>query len=242
MNPNDSLAPRLIACLLFASALCSCAAQLKSIKPDSGLSPTERLMIMQAAADKPLPVVLNDNPTGDTFLRTKCQPTDYSDPAVDHLISRMLAALELEKGVGIAAPQVGINRRLVLVMRLDIEPEKPIRAYLNPEITRYSSEKVVDWEGCLSIPAGFGRVSRSENIDVSYDLPDGTRAKETVSGFTARIFQHEIDHIDGILFIDRKEPGELMPESEYRQMRRREKEGQTARLGNEIEFGYSSFM
>jgi peptide deformylase len=242
MKSYNSLTLRLIACLLFACALCSCAAQLKSLKPDSGLSPTERLLIMQAAADQPLPMVKNDSRFGDMFLRTKCQPTDYSDPAVEHLISRMLATVKKEEGVGIAAPQVGINRRLVLVMRLDIEPEKPIRAYVNPEITRYSSDKVVDWEGCLSIPAGFGRVSRSENIDISYDLKDGTRAIETVSGFTARIFQHEIDHINGVLFIDNMEPGELMPEPEYREMRRREKEAKTAGLGNEIEFGYSSVM
>jgi peptide deformylase len=128
--------------------------------------------------------------------------------------------------VGIAAPQVGVNRRVVLVKRLDREPDKPIEAYLNPEIAEFSEEKVVDWEGCLSIPAGFGKVRRAESITVTYETPGGERKTEKISGFTARIFQHEIDHLDGVLFIDRKEPGELMPEKEYREMRKKEKEQQ----------------
>jgi peptide deformylase len=121
---------------------------------------------------------------------------------------------------------VGINRRVILVQRLDKEPQKPFEAYLNPRIEHYSGETVLDWEGCLSIPAGFGQVKRAASIRVSFDRPDGTPAVEEIQGFTARIFQHEIDHLDGILFIDRKEPGPLMEPRAYREMRRLEREAE----------------
>jgi peptide deformylase len=171
-------------------------------------------------------MVENDTEAGDVFLRTKSLPVRPGDPVVAHLIARMLKTVGDEGGVGIAAPQVGVSRRVVLVKRLDRDPGKPMEAYLNPEIDEFSEDTVVDWEGCLSIPAGFGKVRRAESITVTYDTPGGERKTERVSGFTARIFQHEIDHLEGVLFIDRKEPGELMPEKEYREMRRKEKEKQ----------------
>lgn len=184
---------------------------------------------MRAAADQRMQMVKNDVAAGDVFLRARSLPVRPGDPVVGHLIARMRATLKDEGGVGIAAPQVGVSRRVVLVQRLDLQPENPVRAYVNPEILEYSEETVVDWEGCLSIPAGFGRVRRAESIMVAYDAENGARTTESVSGFTARIFQHEIDHLDGILFIDRKEPGELMPEKEYREMRRKQKEQQGAK-------------
>jgi peptide deformylase len=209
-----------IAFLVFS--LSACAA--KRVSP--AFAPTERLLAMRAAGDVRMDMVENDTAAGDVFLRTRSLLVRPGDPVVAHLISRMLATVKDEGGVGIAAPQVGVNRRVVLVKRLDREPEQPIEAYLNPEITESSEETVVDWEGCLSIPAGFGKVRRAESITVTYDTLAGERKTEKVSGFTARIFQHEIDHLDGVLFIDRKEPGELMPEKEYREMRRKEKEKQ----------------
>jgi peptide deformylase len=214
-------APALTVLILSLSA---CAAKREMVTPD--FAPTERLLAMRAAAAQRMEMVKNDIEAGDVFLRSKSLPVRPGDPVVVHLIARMQATLKDEGGVGIAAPQVGVNRRVVLVQRLDREPEKPVRAYLNPEILEYSRETVVDWEGCLSIPAGFGKVRRAESVVVAYDAEGGERATERVSGFTARIFQHEIDHLNGILFIDRKEPGELVPEKEYREMRRREKEQQ----------------
>jgi peptide deformylase len=211
---------RLPAILLLIVSLSACAA--KRVSPD--FAPTERLLAMRAPADKRMDMVENDAEAGDVFLRTKSLPVRPGDPVVVHLIARMQATVEDEGGVGIAAPQVGVNRRVVLVKRLDREPDKPVEAYLNPEITVFSEETVVDWEGCLSIPAGFGKVRRAESIEVTYETPAGERKTERISGFTARIFQHEIDHLDGVLFIDRKEPGELMPEKEYREMRKKEKE------------------
>lgn len=186
-------------------------------------TPTERLIIDRGTADQPMDIVYNSSSAGDAFLRTKSLSIDDGDPSLDRLISRMDATVRAQKGVGIAAPQVGINRRVIIVQRLDKEPEKPFDVYLNPRITKFHKETVVDWEGCLSVPDGFAKVRRPKDITVKYDTPAGARRTEHVEGFTARIFQHEIDHLNGILFIDVKEPGPLMPPAEYREMRQREK-------------------
>ena len=212
--------------LLFALGTAACSVKRDACEPLVDLvrfTPTELLLIMEGDPSALMRLITNDNGAGDAFLRTKSLRVKRNDPAAGHLISRMIETVKQEKGVGIAAPQVGINRRAILVQRLDLEPEKPFRAYFNPKIVEMSDETLVDWEGCLSIPAGFGRVTRAKSIVLTYEQKDGTSAKETVVGFTARIFQHEIDHLDGILFIDRMEPGELMPEDEYREMRAKEK-------------------
>jgi peptide deformylase len=213
--------------VLLVLSLSACAARRELVSPD--FAPTERLLAMRGEGNARMEMVKNDVPAGDVFLRARSLRVRPGDPVVAHLIARMRATLEDEGGVGIAAPQVGVSRRVVLVQRLDQQPGKPVRAYVNPEILEYSKETVVDWEGCLSIPAGFGQVKRAESIVIAYDTRSGERTVERVSGFTARIFQHEIDHLDGILFIDRKEPGELLPEKEYREMRRKEGEQRGAR-------------
>ncbi len=212
--------------LLFTLGTPACAAGKDACEPLVDLvrfTPTELLLIMQGDPSAVMRLITNDNTAGDAFLRTKSLRVKRNDPAAGHLISRMLETVKQAKGVGIAAPQVGINRRAILVQRIDLEPEKPFRAYFNPKIVEMSDETLEDWEGCLSIPAGFGRVKRARSIVLTYEQEDAASAEETVTGFTARIFQHEIDHLDGILFIDRMEPGELMPEDEYRQMRAKEK-------------------
>ena len=137
----------------------------------------------------------------------------------------MQASLELEEGVGIAAPQVGVGRRVIIVQRLDKE-EEPFEVYLNPVILEYSEDHIVGWEGCLSVPAGFGQVDRPVSIVLAYDRADGQQERESVEGWTARIFQHEVDHLDGVLFVDRMDSPQLIPEDEYREMRRLEREAQ----------------
>ena len=107
-----------------------------------------------------------------------------------------------QDGVGIAAPQVGINRRMVLVMRYD-KPEQPIEAYLNIRIDSLWGEKTPGPEGCLSLPPYRGTVRRYPHVQISYLQPDGTPVTEEVSGYSAIIFQHECDHLDGILYTDR---------------------------------------
>ena len=107
-----------------------------------------------------------------------------------------------QDGVGIAAPQIGINRRLILVMRYD-KPGEPIEPYLNIQIDSLLGEKVPGPEGCLSLPPYRGIVRRYPRVQISYVRPDGTPVTEKVEGYSAIIFQHECDHLDGILYTDR---------------------------------------
>ena len=127
------------------------------------------------------------------------------------LLSRMLATVQdpANPGVGIAAPQVGISRRIIIVQRFDKEGE-PFEAYVNPFIEEYSDDSQVGAEGCLSVPGHSGSVMRAAEIRISYTDPQTRKeTAETVSGFTAVIFQHEIDHLDGILFTDREKENRI---------------------------------
>lgn len=130
----------------------------------------------------------------------------------DRLAELMVATVThpSQDGVGIAAPQVGINRRIVAVQRFDKEGE-PFEVYPNIRIVWASDSVAMGPEGCLSVPDRRGEVKRSQEIIIEYaDMKAASSAKDTipmvrdtVSGFTAVIFQHEIDHLEGILYIDR---------------------------------------
>lgn len=179
--------------------------------PKTRLGPTEAWLIHQGDADAPLPVVHVEDSAGERLLRTPSLEVDPSDPDLDLLARRMKATMDARKGVGIAAPQVGVLRRVAWVQRQDL-PEQPFRFYVNPRIEVLGGGQVSGWEGCLSVGAGFGEVDRAETVTVSWDEGD-VRRVEQVSGWTARIFQHELDHLDGVLFYDRIPcvPGEPCP-------------------------------
>ncbi len=122
------------------------------------------------------------------------------------LSEKMLATVTSpeQDGVGIAGPQVGISRRIIAVQRFD-KPGEPFEVYPNIRIVAFRGDKADGPEGCLSVPGRSGTVSRYRDIDITYSLT-GNPAKdttETVKGFTAVIFQHECDHLDGILYTDR---------------------------------------
>jgi len=102
------------------------------------------------------------------------------------------------------------------------EQRCPVVAYFNLRILRHAEARATGWEGCLSVPAGFGKVERSRELTIAYQDEQGKMHEERVFGFTARIFQHELDHINGMLFIDRKLPGKLVPKDVYRRMRKAE--------------------
>lgn len=130
----------------------------------------------------------------------------------DRLAELMVATVThpSQDGVGIAAPQVGINRRIVAVQRFDKEGE-PFEVYPNIRIVWASDSLATGPEGCLSVPDRRGEVKRSQEIIIEYaDMKAASSAKDTipmvrdtVSGFSAVIFQHEIDHLEGVLYIDR---------------------------------------
>jgi peptide deformylase len=208
-------------CLPVAAAFAGCATARQPVAGD--LTADELSLIHSVSKRSPMKLVTNETPEGAARLALKSDRVNPADPELKRLVERLFATVMAENGVGIAAPQVGVPRRVILVKRLDREPEKPFVAYFNPEIKRPSLEKAVEWEGCLSVPEGYGRVARAVAITVEYDNLDGGRSSERVEGYVARIFQHEIDHLNGILFIERKEPGKLIPKDKFKEMRAREK-------------------
>ena len=126
---------------------------------------------------------------------------------------RMLATVRDPEntGVGIAAPQVGILRRMIAVQRFD-KPGEPFEIYLNPEIVEYSAETAPGREGCLSIPGCYGEVTRAQQIVLRYRDEQFAERTERIGGFSAVIVQHEVDHLDGILYTDRMDGTPLQRE------------------------------
>ena len=146
---------------------------------------------------------------------------DPADPAVQALIDDMLVTVSEASGVGIAAPQVFEPLSLFIVAsrpnsRYPDAPEMEPTAMINPEILWVSEEKDKGWEGCLSIPGLRGLVPRHRRIGVRYLTRTGELREEEYGDFLARVFQHEFDHVQGMVFIDRVESTrELVTEKEY---------------------------
>jgi peptide deformylase len=152
---------------------------------------------------------------GDPVLRQTAKPVakkDIGSPALSKIIKRMHAALMPEKyGVAIAAPQIGESLRMFVVAGRVFKEEGaeedgvvlPNRVYINPEITRASRKKLDESEGCLSVRDIYGTVKRHERVTLKYTDEQGKAQTENASGLLGHIFQHEVDHLDGILFIDK---------------------------------------
>jgi len=147
-----------------------------------------------------------DNPADLKVLRTECSTLldeDIQSAPYQTLCGSLLQTVVAEGGVGIAGPQVGISRRVVAVQRFD-KPDEPFEVYPNIRIIEMRGDRELGPEGCLSVPEIRGEVLRSRDIDIQYTSPVTLRdTVETVQGFTAVIFQHECDHLDGIIFTDR---------------------------------------
>lgn len=140
------------------------------------------------------------------LLRQKCSDVIFnsSDTVLSSFIKKLHKTVidSVNQGVGIAAPQVGILKNIIWVQRFD-KLNYPFEVYINPTITYYSEEKQPCREGCLSIPNRIDTTQiRSQLIEIKYLDKDGLSRNESVEGFTAVIFQHEIDHLNGILYID----------------------------------------
>jgi len=133
-------------------------------------------------------------------LKRPAEPVTVVDPALLTLMDDMLATMYAAPGIGLAAPQVGVSRRVV-VIDLSEEKDQPLRL-VNPAVTWRSNEFDVAEEGCLSLPGQFADVKRPSAVAVSYlDEREKERVIEA-EGLLARCLQHEIDHLDGILFTD----------------------------------------
>jgi peptide deformylase len=150
---------------------------------------------------------------GHPVLRKRARalsPPEVQSPRIQQLIDDMFETMVEYQGIGLAAPQVHEGLRLFVAGAApgDDEEEEPgtgvpTMVLVNPEITVVGSETVEDWEGCLSIPEIRGRVPRAREITVRALDRRGKRIEVRASGFTARVIQHETDHLDGVLFFDR---------------------------------------
>lgn len=141
-------------------------------------------------------------------LRKKARKVTDFGPALQDLITNMVETMREAPGVGLAAPQVGAAERVIVVEFGDENDDQvPHKLYtlVNPEIIRFSRESEIGVEGCLSIPGFLGEVERAEKVVVKGFNRHGQSVKIKANGWLARIFQHEIDHLDGVLFTDRAE-------------------------------------
>ncbi|MGB3533630.1 MAG: peptide deformylase [Microcoleaceae cyanobacterium] len=159
---------------------------------------------------------------GNPILRRCAQPIiEVNDPQIQTLIDRLIFTAIQTNGVGIAAPQVSASDRLFIVasrpnLRYPNAPTMEPTAMINPRIINYSGEPVKGWEGCLSVPGIRGLVPRYPTIGVEYTSRDDKLYQVELTDFVARIFQHELDHLEGKVFLDRLESTQdLMSESEY---------------------------
>lgn len=139
---------------------------------------------------------------GDPILRKKAEPVSASPSELKELVLAMFECLYREAGVGLAAPQVGLSQRLFVVDVADEEGERVKRAFVNPVIVERAGTIVAE-EGCLSIPGIRADVKRAARIVVEATDEKGVPFRLTAEGLLARAVQHETDHLDGVLFVDR---------------------------------------
>lgn len=177
----------------------------------SKMTKEERNLIGKGNANEPMRVLTIHNEADSLLLRSKCKDVDLSHDSLElHLfIERLKATMQAEKGVGIAAPQVGLLWNVFLFVRMDKE-NNPVQVAINPRIAACSAETFCfERDGCLSIPGISGNSIRYKWIDVVYQDETGRFIRERLSGisrqsdFTGIIFQHEFDHLQGVLFIDK---------------------------------------
>ena len=155
--------------------------------------------------------VLRIREVGDPILACKCKEIDVNNINEEILqdIEDLKETLNFSEGFGIAAPQAGIDKRIVIIQ---VNKEKcsyknceevPTTVMINPTWKKLSDETDIEFEGCLSVPSIRGKVERYTNIEVTYYNEKGKKITKQVNGFTARDIQHECDHLDGIVFLER---------------------------------------
>jgi peptide deformylase len=137
----------------------------------------------------------------DPRLSTVCQPVERIDAGLLRLLDDMLDTMHAAPGIGLAAPQVGRLTR-ACVIDLGRQGEREPLFLINPEVTWRSSETVVEEEGCLSLPEHFGQVARPEQVRIRFLDRAGEQQEVEGQGLLARCLQHEIDHLNGVLFVD----------------------------------------
>lgn len=156
------------------------------------------------------------------ILTEKSQKISQIDLEAKEIIKDLIETAVSQKepeAAGLAAPQIGFNKRIILVRDFKVLPDSDKllienKIMINPKIVSKSKQTNLDWESCLSIPYMYGQVNRADVIKVVYQDEDGKEHKIKAKDFFARVIQHEIDHLDGILFTERM-VGKLITEAEY---------------------------
>lgn len=146
---------------------------------------------------------------GHLILRKKCKAVSDFNKA-KKTANKLVEILREAKGAGMAAPQIGVSQRIFVVEVIKTEafphrPESPLYIMINPEIVSASEEKESNWEACFSVPGIKGWVPRFKSIQMKYIREDGIEKIEEFEGYLARVIQHEYDHLDGILYLDKAE-------------------------------------
>ncbi len=168
-----------------------------------------------------MPEVLEIVQRGHLILTKRAHDVeDVNDPVVQSLIENMTLTYQKNNGLGIAAPQVNEGRRMFVMSskksRLYRDAKRMnATAVFNPVILETSTEMKTDWESCLSIPGMYGLVPRHVWIRVEFTNRKGVRVRKTFKDFHARIFQHELDHLDGILFTRYMDSKDLLTKEEF---------------------------
>jgi peptide deformylase len=150
------------------------------------------------AGAEPLPILIAPHP----LLKARARPVGAADDAaVRALVPRMFASMYRAPGIGLAAPQVGQGLRVITIDLMPDEKPAPL-TLINPEILALSEERATREEGCLSLPRQYAEVTRPARVKVRYLDQTGARKEVEADGLLAACLQHEIDHLDGVLFVD----------------------------------------
>jgi len=159
--------------------------------------------------------VIKIREVGDPILNKKSENIDCTniDKEILELIDDLIETLHYGTGVGIAAPQIGINKRIIVIeakkedIKYNDAEDIPLTIMINPYWEKLSEETDIQFEGCMSVPQIRGKVKRYKKIKLVYYNEKGEKIQREVSGFFARLIQHECDHLEGTIFIEKVEPG-----------------------------------
>ncbi len=160
-------------------------------------------------------LLTRDHPDEAQILATVSQPFNAEHHELIPLVEHMQRVMHQANGDGIAAIQVNSAVRVFLFRRYDKPPVEPIEVAINPEVLESSTQTHGSWDACLSVPTGVGRIQRHETIRVRYRNLAGEWINETLSGMTGDIFQHEMDHLNGLLFTHQIPDAQLLPLSAF---------------------------
>ena len=155
--------------------------------------------------------VIKIREVGDPILQKKCDEIDIKNinGEISEIIEDLKTTLEFGTGLGIASPQIGVNKRIIVVgakkenIKYNDAEEIPITALINPTWRKLSEDTDIQYEGCMSVPVIRGKVKRYKNIELTYFNENGEKVVRQVNGFFARLVQHECDHLDGIVFLEK---------------------------------------